>query len=574
VPRAGKPAFILACLILMVFSLIIGCAKSLPPPGGPEDTTPPNILATYPYPGDVNVPLDTKINIVFSEAIDVASAERAVFISPRYDPEPKIKIKSKSIEIEFPGGLKPNKTQVITIGTDLRDAHRVALKQSATLAFSTGPTIDSGKIAGIVFKDNKPLKAVSLALFDTAPENLGTTRLDSLQPVYFTQSGDNGVYTFEYLPPGRYYPVAYEDLNKNLRINIGKEQVGVPFRDCRLNDSTPSIAGIDIRLHSIDTATLEIRSVSVNPDKLVKLRLSNALAEDKLDPFFEAVRIHPDADSTTDVAIIGYTNLKPWPCSDFLIETDNLQNDAEYTLTLDRAITNPAVADSLRIAHSTFTPGDIVDNVAPQFLDSYPFEGAKNISPDSAILYRFSEPVIFDSLNIIAILTDSLGDTTLTTLSHEDSFTLRATPDDTLAHGSLYWAKLDPHQLSDRSGNVMTDSLIAFSYTTIGADTLGQMSGTILFSDSADTAYPVMLSFIPAPAGERRDLTLPVGEHSYLIDLIPGNYVVSAYLDRNDNGVYDYGTIIPYVIAEPFIPPADTIRVRTRFESSAIDLKF
>ena len=59
-----------------------GCARVGPPGGGPEDTTPPEIVSTEPADGATEVTRDASLRLVFSEDMDRVSAERAFSVEP------------------------------------------------------------------------------------------------------------------------------------------------------------------------------------------------------------------------------------------------------------------------------------------------------------------------------------------------------------------------------------------------------------------------------------------------------------------------------------------------------------
>jgi hypothetical protein len=69
--------------LFAVLTVLLACARQLPPPGGPEDRTPPQILSAAPEPNATRVSLSARPQFVFSEKIDHASFEQAFFVSPR-----------------------------------------------------------------------------------------------------------------------------------------------------------------------------------------------------------------------------------------------------------------------------------------------------------------------------------------------------------------------------------------------------------------------------------------------------------------------------------------------------------
>ena len=553
--------------------MIMGCAKSVSPPGGPEDKTPPIILVTEPVSGSVEVPLDSRIEIRFSESIDRQTAEKAVFISPLPDPEPKIKIKNDAIVIIPEAELQPDRTYVVTIGTDLKDAHRVNLKQSVSLAFSTGMTIDSGSIKGTVFREGKGTPGISLALFEDQPERFGLP-IDSIAPEYITQSGDAGLFTFDYLPHDTFYLVAFEDKNKNRRINPEREMIGVPFTSTVIDSTNTALTGIGIQLHLSDPSFPGLRSVSINPDRLLKLRFDQKLDSLRAGSLISIAVLAEESDSGAVREIYEYTNLMPYPTGDYVLVTEPLSPEKKYKISFDLRALYPQIPDSLQSLTYSFAVPEGEDKNPPVLLESFPADGAVNLAPDPAFVFRFSEPIdTIAALNAIRLINAS-QDTTEVAMVRQSGLTLTGRTMAGLEYGQSYQLLLDPQKIRDLSGNLSSDSSIIIGFSTIGLDTLGQLSGEIQFADQADAAYPVELMFKPAGEGQSSRLSMMPGQQEFSIDLIPGYYTISAFIDRNRNGSFDYGSIIPYQLAEPFKTAADTFRVRTRFESSGVLLEF
>jgi uncharacterized protein (DUF2141 family) len=557
---------------LIIFIVVFGCAKSVRPPGGPEDRTPPGVFATDPPSGAVMVAPDSRIIIEFSEPIDRNTAEKALFISPLPDPEPKIKVKSDAIIIIPRQNLLADKTYVVTIGTDLKDKHKVNLDQSVSIAFSTGPVIDSGFISGTVYRDGKGIPGVSLALFENRPDEIGLP-VDSLIPDYFTQSGEGGSFEFGYLPDGTFFLIAFEDKNKNRRINPAREMVGLPFMSTKITGDDPSLTDIDIQMHLSESTILELRSVSVIPDRLLKVKFTRPLNRENAEKLIPQATLRTE-DKTTTYEILEHTNLSRYPATDFVVLTSPLKIGDSCNIAFDYGLLNPQIEDSMRILRYAFSVPESEDQLPPVLLETVPPDGGTNIHPDSALSLRFSEILDIPGLANVFRLIKAEEESASVTFTKRGSFTFETGTRPGLEYGHQYRLLIDAPRISDRAGNLLSDSLIEISFTTIGLDTLGQLSGEILFSISEDATYPVVISIDPQEEGVGKQITVPSGQTQFITDLLPGYYMVSAFLDRNRNGQFDYGSIIPYELAEPFVAPADTFRVRTRFESAGAIIEF
>ncbi|MCK5127363.1 MAG: Ig-like domain-containing protein [candidate division Zixibacteria bacterium] len=569
---AGKP-FGQYVLYSAIVILLLSCAKSIAPPGGLIDRTPPDVLETIPITGSVNVPLDAIIEIILSEKIDSRSVERGIFITPQLNPEPKIKASGSKIIIEPKAPLKDNRTYVITLGTDIKDAHGVKLPQSINIAFSTGPTLDTGIITGVVFKDNKPARDISIALFESLPENTDTFPVDSLIPEYITQSGNDGRFEFNYIPPQNYYIVAFEDKNKNRRINTDREMIGIPSRTIVMDSLISEITGLNMMLSERKKKELGLKSISVNKDNLIKVRLTNAIDSLEMNSLFQSMTILDLPDKKTEVPYSSVSPLSPFPASDFVVLTDPLDTLLEYELQLDRTVINPTVDDSLKFMLYIFNGNIIDDKSKPVIVAMHPSDSQFNILPATDINFRFSEPVNIWHKIIEAELIQA-ADTMTVILTSEAGFYYAAKSAQSLLSGSNYIMRFDGNEIIDDSGNRFSDSLMSFNFTTIGADTLGHISGGIQYSSSDDAIFPVELTFNPVSGGVAKTIRIDRGRIEFIVDLLPGQYTISGYIDKNSNATFDFGAIIPYTLAEPFSAPADTFRVRSRFVTEDAVVEF
>ena len=56
--------------LVLIALVAAGCAKRLPPSGGPPDIEPPRVIGSYPDSGAARVPRDARFEITFSEGMD------------------------------------------------------------------------------------------------------------------------------------------------------------------------------------------------------------------------------------------------------------------------------------------------------------------------------------------------------------------------------------------------------------------------------------------------------------------------------------------------------------------------
>ncbi len=127
------------------------CANTTEAPtGGPKDTIPPVLFDVHPRPGAVKVPVHgAKISFTFDEYVKVKDP-KSIFLSPPQEKAPKFKMKGKSLVVWFEDDLMPGSTYTLDLTNALTDNNEGNPFPGYTYVFSTGETIDSMMVSGMV----------------------------------------------------------------------------------------------------------------------------------------------------------------------------------------------------------------------------------------------------------------------------------------------------------------------------------------------------------------------------------------------------------------------------------------
>ena len=128
--------------------------------------------------------------------------------------------------------LRDSTTYILTLDKQLKDYRGVSLNQPITLAFSTGPVIDKGVIAGRVAEasTDADVEGLDVLAFESGAVDSagnGQWRLIGAVPTYRTQTDSDGEFTFANLPDRPFAVVAVEDRNRN-RIVDSTETTALP----------------------------------------------------------------------------------------------------------------------------------------------------------------------------------------------------------------------------------------------------------------------------------------------------------------------------------------------------------
>ena len=528
------------------------------------DKTPPEIGATHPAARAVNVSLDEKIEITFSERMDPRSVEDALFVSP--NPEGKLRFdwKGKKVRIELPSGLEADRTYVVTVGTGARDEHRNRLKESYSFAFSTGEQLSRGTIEGRVRGEKRVGAGVYVSAYDLKPEHEPDP--SKRNGDYITQTAEEGTYTLTYVSSGVYRLFAFEDRDRNGKYTLGKDPLGVASSDVVLSDSAAAVELSDLYLAVRDTTAPEVLSVRASDRKHVTLRLSEEIELSSLQIKIEGLRIE-ERYALPEASEPGI----PITASKIYLLTEPQHPGAEYNVSVfGRDPSGHPVSEETRTA--SFTGSARADTLRPHVVSYPPPAETRNVSLDRLITVVFDdamqEEVPDDAFTWEAPPTAPSGAWRWTEANR-----ISFSPEDGWKEGSTYRLRVDPTAFLDRAGNASNDSVFAISFRTIATDTLGFLSGEL--SDEKEKATGAFhLEAVKIGSEKERYETIVTEEGQYTWGLFPGSYILSAFRDEDGNDRLSLGQVQPFVPAERIASYPDTVTVRSRWTTEEINWRF
>ncbi|MEW5795432.1 MAG: Ig-like domain-containing protein [Candidatus Zixiibacteriota bacterium] len=568
-----RPVHLFSVITFVAAAILLACAEVAPPPGGEVDRTGPQLIESYPAAGALGVEVGYQIRLTFSETIVKPEQGGAVYISPRPAQPPQIKWEKDRVVINLAEGFLSNQTYVVSISTAISDLRRNRLDSAVTLAFSTGQSIDSGVVTGsVATAENKPAAGWTVALFDQG--TLGDYHLiDSVYPDYLTTVSGAGQFRLQYLPDRSFDLIAFEDKNRDELFNPAAESFALPDREIAV--------GVDVRLDRLhlvgtdyDSLAPAILSATATKDRLLRVRLNR-----KIDPAYMLSHL-----GETIMSSLANTAGPALACEGIAesgVELTDIVTayfpglaDGAYRLSLTyRDGMPPLTRDSVLIKLQS-------DDVLPEIVSFRPGDRPVFVNQVEVSL-AFSEPVA----------RDKIGDQTFTLWEGEATLSLRQTWDDPfrlrldperLNAGSKYRLDVTEFDIRDLSGNALGDSLRSYNFATLDDDSVGSISGRIVVALPDKNRQTARLSF--AEVESKREFPLKVEasqtpgvqseSRDFAINVPPGMYLLSGYLDSNGDGKLTPGSIRPYHLAETVAILTDTITVRARFETAEIELKF
>lgn len=220
----GSAIFLTALMILTV-----SCANRVVPQGGPVDKDPPVLLSSTPENMTVNFRAD-EVVFRFDEYVRLEKQDQ-IFISPPLNVSPRYRANGKEVIVELPEDLGPDITYTISFGNAIVDNNEGNAFQDFKYVFSTGPTLDSLKLTGRVFRaeDLQPEKEGIVVLY---PDTLPDSSVFRTMPTYYSRLDQQGSFTIYNIREGEYRLFAIEDVNKNFLAEIPSERIA--FMDSML----------------------------------------------------------------------------------------------------------------------------------------------------------------------------------------------------------------------------------------------------------------------------------------------------------------------------------------------------
>lgn len=521
--------------ILLALLLLSSCAKQGFPSGGPKDETPPAAVGTQPTNGSRNFD-GNQFYIEFDEYVVLKDASNNVLVSPPLKHKAEYTTKGKGVLVKLNDTLLPDATYLFQFKDAIADFNEGNLLPSYEYVFSTGTTMDTLMMGGHVTdaRGGKPWKeTVTVVAYDTTASD--TAALEG-QPRFVTRCDKRGHFSFHNLPGGSYRIVAFEDKNRNLRL-----------------DNDEPVAWLDKPLTTVDsidtnrTATLRISAPEKKQQRLMKgeftekgriivvtqlpmqqPQVSGEAVEWRLNPRRDTLTLwclNPNCDSTrlilrdeglNDTLNLRYRVIKPKRNSHFG------NTNATTAQPLMRALCsgNSAFYDDLRLSFRT-PIAKMADSAQAEIL---------NLKDSTLSLC----PLTLDSNRMQARLTT------------------------TLQSGVEYRVRLHSGLFTDLYGNT-TDSL-TFSLTPRDYGTLTlhieNLTGTDLVIEVLDKRDTVVQSSkLQAPNSELR-----------FSHLVGGDYRLRAVLDRNNDGRWTPGDYRAQRQPEETILFDKTLQLREKWE--------
>ncbi len=550
-------------ILLLIIIFMGGCANQLPPPGGPVDRTPPEIISIFPESGTINFKKNF-IEVKFSEYVDKRTFQDALFISPALEETPEFDWSGKSVRVKFANPLDENLTYVITIGTDVKDLNNQnRLSDAFSIAFSTGDKIDNGSIEGKIFTD-EPQGMMIFAY------NKKDTLINPAQrkPKYISQTGTTGNFSLKGLASGEYRIFAVKDEFGDLLYSIGEDKIGIPFQDVVLSDEDTLFQNLNFFITVEDTTPPRFVSANMTdknhiliefsekPDSTI-LRLNNfRLIDSTLNKTIPLKYIFKGRSKDNESVITINENLSE--ANQYYLFAETLRDENGNEFKNDFSILNvterPDTSDPKIANIKTNSSGNRVNIEDPLIIFNFD-DGIDQTNLQNSILIKDEAENIFNFI-----------------LRKIDDASFQINILGKLQQRKEYTLNLNLANLKDAAGN-SADSIYAYKFMALQSTDFSGASGIInVLPELQKDKVRVVLQ---QPKSENVYQTKITQNGNFNFDKVePGRYLLWIYEDKNSDEKYTFGNPFPFEPSEKFKFYPDTLSLRARWPVGDISIQF
>ena len=221
----NKPSINKICILLQAVLLLftLSCATIVSPSGGPKDEKPPTMVRSEPAILSTRFK-GNKLTLEFDEYVKLDNLEKFLLVSPPLGKDPDIKVKGHSVVIKLKDTLRSNTTYNFYLGDAIVDITESNPLPNFSFAFSTGPSIDSLSLKGMVTDafTRLPVKEALVMLYSDFGDSIPMKQI----PLYVSRTGEDGSFTLNSLASGRFRIIALKDGNSDYMYNLPTEMIG------------------------------------------------------------------------------------------------------------------------------------------------------------------------------------------------------------------------------------------------------------------------------------------------------------------------------------------------------------
>lgn len=322
---------------VLVFYLVFytSCANQGMPTGGDQDTIPPVVVKTIPALRGTNFS-GSDLRFTFDEYIVSDEISEKLVISPPMKKKPIVKMKGKTLIIEFAEPQRPETTYSLDFKDAVADNNEKNPIDDFRFSYSTGSSFDSLRVTGYV-KNALTQEPVEKALVLLHRMMDYSVFIDSI-PDYIGTTNKEGLFLIDNIAQGNYRLYAVLDADNSLTYNQNGETIA--FADSIIIPSAKFVAENDTIVEGADTLV-----VSGHIDYSPAPQYLMMFEEEKFDQYLDSYKRNQGnkcdfffAESLSDSFRINLIN--PITTNEWKYIESNLKKDSITVWVTDTLISN------------------------------------------------------------------------------------------------------------------------------------------------------------------------------------------------------------------------------------------
>ncbi|MFH0759241.1 MAG: Ig-like domain-containing protein [Bacteroidota bacterium] len=582
-------------LIPCIFAALCwSCAQQGSPTGGPRDETSPVVLKCEPANYSTQF-IAKKTQITFDEYIVLDNVNQELVVSPPMEKKPEVKLRKKTLFIEFEEALKDSTTYTFNFGSAIKDLHEGNKLLNYEYVFSTGDVLDSMSVRGtLMYAEDLsiPGEPFSIMLYDDLRDSVPILDI----PLYVGRSDDSGVYSVNNLKAGVYKVFALKDGNYNFIFDLPTEEIG--FLDSSLivnaefaksllekgmnRDTVPPEPSVGMLLpETTDSTSMEADSVMaerpdynsiyvdfllfteevetqyITNDKRDDRRLIQLTFARPLTDSFNYRFLNPEPVEVLEDFSSGKDSLNLWLRDSLDYKKDTLILELNYTVK-DTAMQFVTQTDTLLLKYrekktkqKKGSPGKEEEGLVISTIKS-----KREVNLNSSLRLDLNVPLhsIHDSLIRLYHIPDSVEIPLAFTVRTDEEIPTRGWIDVAWESASKYRLLLLPGALT--SIYPMDHDTLDVSFQSRDIEYYGQILLTM-----EGVHNPVIIQLINKESVVHQLIVDQNGRYDFSY-LLPQEYRIKFIHDLNQNGKWDTGNYMKKQQPEPveFVPKPITVR--------------
>ena len=490
-------------------STISSCANILAPEGGIRDSIPPVVVQEESTPNFQTNFEKQVVELTFDEWVVLEDVFNQLIVSPPLEPLPELKLRKKTVKIEFDEKteLRTNATYTINLGEAVKDLNEKNPAENLRFVFSTGEVLDSLSVRGQVYDvlTNEPIEDAWFMLY----ENLADSVVRTEKPFYVAKTDKEGRCLIENVKADTFKVFALTETGRDYLFNQPGEQIA--FLDTNFIIAPGNTREIKLAQFA-ETLPLTLSGNEVGTFGIAKLIFNRAL---------DTVAVRYTAQNVSMVREIDKDTLKLWYGTEqgkawrILVELDTATTDTIHVEALPKS----------------------------EFLQANALRCEQNkkkikINPTLPVKLKFNHPIQDWDTSLISVFEDSLKTVVKPQISRDSVLSRQLEFSYNWKEGVAYEFRFLPNAVGDIFS--LRNDTISIDYEAQLIKEFGNINLNITGLDTSRSYVIHLLGSSNAiTAAFQTSQTATFSQK--LTTLKPGKYKVKIIDDRNANGKWDTG---------------------------------